>query len=160
MTVSMPTTRLSSVMTGCGGNETTCSRRSIRGFKRSTNGMISASPGSSVRWKRPRRSTTPARACGTIRTPAAETTSTKIRMTIRAMTPAVMGCSSFSYERRGALDLDDLDAGARLEDAAVLERPGAPVLALELDHAGVLGGGLEHERLPPHERGGAGPQPR
>src|SRR4051795_1237651 len=34
MTVSMPTTRLSSVMTGCGGNETTCSRRSISGFTR------------------------------------------------------------------------------------------------------------------------------
>jgi hypothetical protein len=49
MTVSMPTTRLSSVMTGCGGNATTCSRRSISGFRRSTNGTMSASPGSSVR---------------------------------------------------------------------------------------------------------------
>ena len=32
MTVSMLTTRLSSVITGCGGNETTCSRRSISGL--------------------------------------------------------------------------------------------------------------------------------
>jgi hypothetical protein len=49
MTVSIPTTRLSSVITGWGGNETTCSRRSISGLTRSTNGMISVSPGSSVR---------------------------------------------------------------------------------------------------------------
>ena len=38
MTVSMLTTRLSSVITGCGGNETTVSRRSISGFTRSTYG--------------------------------------------------------------------------------------------------------------------------
>jgi hypothetical protein len=50
MTVSIPTTRLSSVITGCGGNDTTCSRRSISGRTRSTNGTISASPASSVRW--------------------------------------------------------------------------------------------------------------
>ena len=49
MTVSMLITRLSSVITGCGGNETTVSRRSISGFTRSTYGMISASPASSVR---------------------------------------------------------------------------------------------------------------
>jgi len=49
MTVSIPTTRLSSVMTGCGGNATTCSRRSISGFTRSMNGTISVSPASSVR---------------------------------------------------------------------------------------------------------------
>jgi hypothetical protein len=49
MTVSMPTTRLSSVITGCGGNATTCSRRSISGLTRSMNGTISVSPASSVR---------------------------------------------------------------------------------------------------------------
>ena len=49
MTVSMFTTRLSSVMTGCGGNETTVSRRSISGFSRSTNGTMIARPASSVR---------------------------------------------------------------------------------------------------------------
>ena len=32
MTVSIWITRLSSVITGCGGNETTCSRRSISGL--------------------------------------------------------------------------------------------------------------------------------
>src|SRR5919108_566793 len=40
MTVSIPTTRLSSVITGWGGNETTCSRRSSSGFTRSTNGTM------------------------------------------------------------------------------------------------------------------------
>ena len=50
MTVSMPTTRLSAVITGCGGKETTCSRRSIIGRSRSTNGTRIVSPGVSVRW--------------------------------------------------------------------------------------------------------------
>ena len=45
MTVSMDTTRLSSVITGCGGKDTTCSRRSISGARRSTNGMRIVRPG-------------------------------------------------------------------------------------------------------------------
>jgi hypothetical protein len=45
----MLTTRLSSVITGCGWKDTTCSRRSISGRMRSTNGTIIASPGESVR---------------------------------------------------------------------------------------------------------------
>ena len=45
MTVSIETTRLSSVITGCGGNETTCSRRSISGRSRSTNGTSDREPG-------------------------------------------------------------------------------------------------------------------
>ena len=49
MTVSMLTTRLSSVITGCGWNETTCSRRSIISRTRSTNGTTIVSPGLSVR---------------------------------------------------------------------------------------------------------------
>jgi hypothetical protein len=48
-TLSMLTTRLSSVITGWGGNDTTCSRRSISGFTRSMNGMTIESPGVSVR---------------------------------------------------------------------------------------------------------------
>ena len=68
MTVSMPTTRLSLVMTGCGGKLTTCSRRSMSGRSRSMNGTTTLSPACSVRWYRPNRSTMPARACGTIRT--------------------------------------------------------------------------------------------
>ena len=45
MTVSMQTTRLSSVITGCGGKDTTCSRRSISGRSRSTNGTRMVRPG-------------------------------------------------------------------------------------------------------------------
>src|SRR6476661_7661008 len=155
MTVSIPTTRLSSVMTGCGGNETTCSRRSISGLTRSMNGTISASPGSSVRWKRPRRSTTPARACGTIRTPDAATNSTNTRMTSSAITPPAISTPSFGHERRGAPDLDHLDALARLVHPVGLERARRPVLALELDGPVVLVGRLEHHGLAPDEPRGA-----
>src|SRR3954470_13037881 len=45
MTESMLTTRLSSVITGCGGNETTCSRRSRSGRTASTNGTTMGRPG-------------------------------------------------------------------------------------------------------------------
>ena len=38
------------VITGWGGNETTCSRRSIRSRMRSMNGTRNASPGVRVRW--------------------------------------------------------------------------------------------------------------
>src|SRR6202034_917779 len=41
------TTRLSSVITGWPRNETTCSRRSIRGLTRSMNGTIRVMPGAS-----------------------------------------------------------------------------------------------------------------
>jgi hypothetical protein len=49
MTVSMLTTRLSEVITGCGGNETTCSRRSTTARGRSTNGTRKCRPASRVR---------------------------------------------------------------------------------------------------------------
>ena len=45
----MWTVTLSSVIAGCGGKETTCSRRSISGLSRSTNGTMIVSPGSVVR---------------------------------------------------------------------------------------------------------------
>jgi hypothetical protein len=48
-TVSIPTVTLSWVMTPDGGNDTTCSRRSMSGLTRSTNGMTMLSPGLSVR---------------------------------------------------------------------------------------------------------------
>src|SRR5947209_6028271 len=68
MTVSMLTTRLSDVITGCGGNDTTCSRRSTVARGRSTNGMRKCRPGSSVREYRPSRSTITELACDTTRT--------------------------------------------------------------------------------------------
>ena len=49
MTVSMFTVRLSAVITGCGGKETTCSRMSIIARTRSTNGISTCGPGCRVR---------------------------------------------------------------------------------------------------------------
>ena len=49
----MLTTRLSDVMTGCGGKDTTCSRRSTPARTRSTNGMSRCRPASRVRLYRP-----------------------------------------------------------------------------------------------------------
>jgi len=88
MTESIETTRLSSVITGCGLNDTTCSRRSISGRSRSMNGTTIASPGESVRWKRPSRSTIPAFACGTIRIVRAS-----MKMTKRATTAMTMSAT-------------------------------------------------------------------
>src|SRR3954454_2252380 len=162
MTVSIPTTRLSSVITGCGGNETTCSRRSSSGLTRSTNGTISGSPGGSVRAARPSRSTIPARACGTIRTPAAATMNRNTARTISAIRPAVIAVSSFRDERRGAPDLDDLDPLAGLDDVVVVVRAGGPHLAVDAHAADtlVVGDALHHHPGPPHQRRRAGAQPR
>src|SRR6201999_693545 len=157
MTVSIPTTRLSSVITGWGGNETTCSRRSINGFTRSMNGMISVKPGSSVREKRPRRSTTPARACGTIRTPAAATMNTNRARTIRTIRPAVMRSPSFAHERCRAPYLEHLHARPRLERLVLVVRAGGPDLAVQAHAADPLGIGdaLNDDGMLPHQRGGA-----
>ena len=68
MTVSMVTTRLSSVITGCGGKETTCSRRSISGLHPVDERHDEREPGvegAAGSGRAARRS--PARACGTIR---------------------------------------------------------------------------------------------
>ena len=88
-TVSIPTETLSSVITGCGGNVTTCSRKSMRGRTRSMNGMTIVSPGSSVRLYRPNRSTTPARACGMTRTVRAAMNSAKTTSTTATISPTM-----------------------------------------------------------------------
>src|SRR5487761_2208198 len=95
MTVSMLTTKLSSVITGCGGKETTFSRRSTSGLTRSIPGIIKFSPGTRVRWYLPSLSTIPARAWGIIL--IAETTMTiAITIsTIRAILAADMKFSLF-----------------------------------------------------------------
>src|SRR6478736_1681730 len=85
----METTRLSSVITGCGGKDTTCSRRSRRGSSRSTNGIRMVRPGFSVRWYLPSRSTTPARACGTIRTERTRTIITNATSTSSTIATAI-----------------------------------------------------------------------
>jgi len=90
----METTRLSSVITGWGGNDTTCSRKSINGRTLSMKGTTTFSPGSSVLWYLPSRSTTPARACGMIRMARKSVTSTKIAM-IRMTTLTTMVTTSW-----------------------------------------------------------------
>src|SRR3954453_16643011 len=85
----MPTCRLSEVITGCGGKEMTCSRRSMVARTRSTNGTSRASPGESVRLYRPSRSTTLAWAWGTIVTVRTMTRTTNSAITMRAIRAAV-----------------------------------------------------------------------
>jgi hypothetical protein len=58
---------LSRVMQICGGTSSGISRRSCLYATRSKNGQMMLSPGSSTAWKRPSRSTTHARCCGTTR---------------------------------------------------------------------------------------------
>src|SRR3954462_10303664 len=162
MTVSIPTTRLSSVITGWGGNETTCSRRSSSGLTRSTNGTISASPGASVREYGPSRSTIPARACGTIRTPDAATKNRNTARTISAMTAGSTTASSFRDERRSAPDLDDLHLLAGLDHLIVIVGAGGPHLAA-YPHAAetlVVGDPLHDHRTAADERRRAGAQQR
>src|SRR6266511_2242335 len=48
--MSIDTTRLSEVITGCGGKLTTCSRMSTLVLTRSMNGISRLNPGESVRW--------------------------------------------------------------------------------------------------------------
>ncbi len=64
-TVSIETVRLSCVMTGCGGNDTTCSRRSTRARTLSRNGTRKFSPGPATVRNRPSLSMTADCACGT-----------------------------------------------------------------------------------------------
>src|SRR5437763_688667 len=126
----MFTTRLSSVITGCGSNETTCSRRSTMSRIRSTNGTTIVRPGLSVRLYRPSRSTTPARACGTIRIVRARTISTNTTTTSKTIN-AITANLRLVHERGRAPDLGHLDLRAGLEDEVVDVRPGRPLLAAD-----------------------------
>src|SRR3954469_9086175 len=89
----MPTCRLSEVMTGWGGKEMTCSRRSMVARTRSTKGTSRFSPGDRVRLYRPSRSITFAWACGTMVTLLASTMITNSAITSRAISAGVTGCS-------------------------------------------------------------------
>src|SRR4051812_17634981 len=115
MTVSIETTRLSSVITGCGGKLTTCSRRSIRERTRSTKGGITLRPAVRVSLYLPNRSTMPARACGTMRTVllSTRTTNSKNRMrgTNRYGLTSVSWVGGPSLVERGVRGMD-VDGGA------------------------------------------------
>src|ERR1022692_3563657 len=95
----MCTTRLSSVMTGCPLKATTCSRRSIEGLTRSTNGMMKFIPGSSVLRYRPNRSTLRARAWGTMRTVLVTISATSA--TITTATIRTASSTATPGDRRG-----------------------------------------------------------
>src|SRR4051794_20055804 len=153
-------TRLSSVITGWGGNETTCSRRSSSGLTRSTYGTTSARPGSSVRWQRPSRSTTPARACGMIRMPRATVISTTAATTMSTIKLAKGVLFLFVYQRRGALDLHDLDPGAGLEGVVLVVGAGGPDLAVQLHRAAVAVDAVDHHGRRPDQRRRSGAQLR
>src|SRR5271169_3897322 len=155
MTESMLTTRLSSVITGCGANDTTCSRRSIMSRIRSTNGTTSVSPGDSVRLYRPSRSTTPARACGTIFTVRHNVSRTR-KTTMAAAISGYMSAPSFVDERGRALDLHHFDLRAGLIHRVLRVRARRPFLAADLHAASPGIDPLEHDGLRPLERGGAG----
>src|SRR4051794_26506773 len=99
----MPTCRLSDVITGWGGKEMTCSRRSMVARTRSTNGTRMDRPGDSVRLYRPSRSITFAWACGTMVTLLASTMTTKSATTSRAMSAGVTGAPFLGYCRSCSL---------------------------------------------------------
>ena len=60
-------------------------------------------------------------------------------------------------ERRGALDLGNLNLGARLDHVAFVERNSAPYLAADLDVAAVQVDLVDDDRARADERGGARP---
>src|SRR5579862_4202919 len=157
MTESIETTRLSSVITGCGLNETTCSRRSISGRRRSTNGTTIARPGVRIRWKRPSRSTMPAFACGTIRIVRASMRTTNAATTPMTMS-ATIPASLLVDERRRALDLSDLNLRSGLEHLALVERARAPDLAADLHAAPARVHAFQHRRAHADERRRPGSQ--
>src|SRR3954462_1937631 len=103
----------------------------------------------------------PARACGTIRTPAAATMNTNTARTIRAISPAVMRSPSFAHERGRAPDLENMHAGPRLDDLVVVGGPRCPHPAARAPAAAALGVAdpLHHGRGLAHERRGARPDP-
>ena len=165
MTVSMLTTRLSEVMTGCGGKLTTCSRRSTVARGRSMNGTRKCSPAPRVFWYLPSRSMITAVACWTIRTARSTvvtaTTTSRIRtMVSRTWAKSTAQCSvsvgtapgggaSARTEGGRPVDADDDDVGAGGQPVAALGGARAPGLARELDLPAAVVDLGEGERAPP-----------
>src|SRR5689334_19033016 len=120
------------------------------------NGTTSASPGVSVREYRPSRSTTPARACGTIRTVRQSVNSTNAATTSTTIT-ATTTSLLFVDERRRALDLRHLAPRPGLEHLIRHVRACRPLLAADPDTAAGGVDALQHDRGRADERGGARP---
>src|SRR3954454_15207319 len=95
-------------------------------------------------------------ACGMIRTVRQSVNTTTNKMTNSTISAASTADPLFDDERRGALDLRDLDVRARLDHLIVEERARAPDLAADLDAAAERVDALEQGRAPADERGRAG----
>src|SRR4051812_38974368 len=100
----------------------------------STNGTSRLSPGFSVRWYLPSRSTTSIRCCGTTRidrsTVITTISATKTAIAMRIIWPTYV--SVLPHHCGCALDLDHPDPVARLERLRTVERPRPPGLAFDL----------------------------
>src|SRR5260370_18218939 len=64
------------------------------------------------------------------------------------------------YERRGALDLKDVDHRTDRDHERVVVRTGGPQLAVDPDPARVTRHFLDDDRLPPDQGSGAGAKSR
>src|SRR3954454_10233666 len=97
-------------------------------------------PGFRVRWYRPSRSTTSIRCCCTTRTDFESVMITsRTRPTARMMRNILVPVNSLSPdERRCALDLDDADEDASVDDLRGIVGPRLPVLPADLHHAAPL----------------------
>src|SRR5918994_895340 len=103
----------------------------------------------------------PARACGTIRIERASVMSTTSATTPSTISVAI--CAPFlsvGDQRRGAVDLDDLHARARLERGVLVVGACRPDLSADLHAAAVRVDALDHRGRPAHQRGGPGTDPR
>src|SRR5262245_48627034 len=101
----------------------------------------------------------PARACGMIRIVRHRTIRTTNATTSRTMSAATTA-SLFVDEGGRALDADDLDPGARLEDLMLVPGTGRPHLAADLHPATLRVHALEDHGSAPHQGGRAGAKRR
>src|SRR4051812_22955202 len=108
--------------------------------------MSRLSPGFKVLLYLPSRSTITSVCWRTILTDLTSGTTTTAN-TITARTISKISTALFlPHQGGGALELDHPDAVADGERLGAVKRPRPPQLALDLDHAAVLGDGLQHQR--------------
>src|ERR1019366_10156881 len=122
MMPSTPSCVLSRVMQTCSGTSSGTSRRLCMYATRSMNGMIRLRPGSSTAWNLPRRSTTQACCCGTMRTPSITNTT---MIASRKIQPAY-----FSVAGNCVAAIDSTIATISLGSMGILP------ISLACDHAG------------------------
>src|SRR5215204_6837720 len=102
----------------------------------------------------------PARACGTIRIARASVISTTSARTPSTISVAIWGpFLSVGDERRGAVDLHDLNSGAGLERVIVVVGARGPDFPAYLHAATVGVNALDHGGRPADERRRAGADP-